>query len=73
MYFICFKITPSPSFPPTVYLLQPGLTHVVHGKLPGFMPIQAMYKIQIKVHSSQFSGKIIKVGISNEFHTYIHV
>ena len=50
-----FKITP-PVFPPTMYILQPGLTHVVHGKLPGFTPIPAMYKIKIKtVYSSQFS------------------
>ena len=55
MYFIyvLFYNHPPPSFPPTVYLLQPGLTHVVHSKLPGFMPIPAMYKIKIKtVHSS---------------------
>ena len=38
-----FKITPR--FPPTVYLFQPGLTHVVHGKLPGFALTPPVYKI----------------------------
>ena len=42
-----FKITP-PDFPPTVYLLQPGLTHVVHGKLPGFAPTPPMYMYKEK-------------------------
>ena len=58
MYFIyVFYLKSSPPrFPPTVYLLQPGLTHVVHGKLPGFMPTPPMYKMKIKtVHSSQFN------------------
>ena len=43
-----FKITPPPDFPPTVYLLQPGLTHVVHGKLPGFPPTPPMYMYKEK-------------------------
>ena len=31
-----------------MYLLQPGLTHVVHGKLPGFGPTPDMYMYKIK-------------------------
>ena len=46
LYFY-FKVTPH--IPPTVYLLQPGLTHVVHSKLPGFMPTPTMYKIKTKI------------------------
>ena len=60
MYFIYvfyFKITPLPSFPPTVYLLQPGLTHVVHGKLPGFTPTPAMYRIKTKIKTVQIIRK----------------
>ena len=53
-----FKITP-PHFPPTVYLFQPGLTHVVHGKLPGFAPTPPVYKIKTKtVHSSQYPATL---------------
>ena len=56
MYFIMFFIlkSPPPRFPPTVYLLQPGLTHVVHGKLPGFAPIPDMYMYKIKMKIKKF-------------------
>ena len=46
--FFYLKSPPSPHFPPTVYLLQPGLTHVVHSKLPGFAPTPPVYKIKTK-------------------------
>ena len=36
-----------------MYLFQPGLTHVVHGKLPGFAPTPSVYKILKK--RSQFT------------------
>ena len=35
--YILFKSHPPP-YPPTVYLFQPGLTHVVHSLVPGFTP-----------------------------------
>ena len=40
-----------------MYLLQPGLTHVVHSKLPGFAPTpdMYMYKIKTKIKSSNAS------------------
>ena len=46
MYFIYvfYLKSPPPRFPPTVYLFQPGLTHVVHSKLPGFAPTPPVYK-----------------------------
>ena len=52
-----FQNHPPCHIPPTVYLLQPGLTHVVHGKLPGFVPTPAMYmyKIKTKIKSSNAS------------------
>ena len=37
-----------------MYLFQPGLTHVVHGKLPGFAPTPPVYKILKNIHSSQY-------------------
>ena len=58
MYFIMFFILKSPpGFPPTMYLLQPGLTHVVHGKLPGFAPTPDMYKIKTKIKRVQMLHK----------------
>ena len=62
MYFIYvfyLKSPPPPRFPPTMYLFQPGLTHVVHGKLPGFAPTPPVYKIKTKtVHSSQYPATL---------------
>ena len=62
MYFIYvfYLKSPPPHFPPTMYLFQPGLTHVVHGKLPGFAPTPPVYKKNQKpftVHSSTCPSK----------------
>ena len=54
MYFMFLFQRPPPNFPPTVYLLQPGLTHVVHGKLPGFVPTPDMYMYKIKMKIKKF-------------------
>ena len=56
MYFIYVFISKSPPrhIPPTVYFLQPGLTHVVHGKLPGFVPTPDMYMYKIKTKIKKF-------------------
>ena len=43
-------MTPLVSHPPCSFYNQ--ILHMVHGKLPGFMPIPAMYKIIKTVHSS---------------------
>ena len=54
MYFIyVFYLKSPPHFPPTVYLFQPGLTHVVHGKLPGFAPTPPVYKKKQKPFTVQ--------------------
>ena len=47
VFYLFFYLKSPPHFPPTVYLLQPGLTHVVHGKLPGFVPTPHMYMYKI--------------------------
>ena len=38
LHLCIFYLKVIPRYPPTVYLFQPGLTHVVHGLVPGFMP-----------------------------------
>ena len=45
-----------------MYLLQPGLTHVVHGKLPGFAPTphMDMYKIKTTIKSSNASQMTLR-------------
>ena len=61
MYFIYvfyLKLPPPYHIPPTVYLLQPGLTHVVHGKLPGFVPTPGMYMYKNKNEKVQMLHKI---------------
>ena len=57
MFFILKS--PPPGLPPTMYLLQPGLTHVVHGKLPGFVQTPDMYMYKIKTKIKKF--KCLKV------------
>ena len=54
VFYSCFilKSPPSPGFPPTVYLSQPGLTHVVHG-LSAWIYAHPSY-VQNK-NSSQFT------------------
>ena len=54
-----FQSHPPHHIPPTMYLLQPGLTHVVHGKLPGFVPTPDMYMYKIKTKIKKF--KCLKV------------
>ena len=54
VFYLCFLFKITPCFPPTVYLLQPGLTHVVHGKLPGFAPTPHMYMYKIKTTIKKF-------------------
>ena len=49
-----------------MYLLQPGLTHVVNGQLPGFMPTPAMYKIKT---NAMYKIKI-KTGHSSVLHKH---
>ena len=48
-----FQSHPPCHIPPTMYLLQPGLTHV-HGKLPGFVPTPDMYMYKIKTKVKKF-------------------
>ena len=56
--------------PPTVYLLQPGLTHVVQGKLPGFVPTPDMYMYKIKTKIKKF--KCLKVQMLHKHPATLH-
>ena len=56
MYFIyVFYLKSPPDFPPTVYLLQPGLTHVVYGLL-AWICAQPTHVQNRNKNSSQFKS-----------------
>ena len=65
LFMFYFKITP-PSFPPTMYLLQPGLTHVVHGLL-AWIYAHPTYVQNKNKNSSQFTVQLVPVNILQHY------